>query len=108
LLLAQVSGGDHVAIRLLMQLGLRSEELFALRKNDLRSGELVIDKASCHRRNEGTEGPGLRRGHVYATEPGGRADAPTPKQSTAARTRGCFLPPVNIAPCGPRISFIGF
>jgi integrase len=45
LLLAQVSGADHVAIRLLMQLGLRSEEVFALRKNDVRVSELVIDEA---------------------------------------------------------------
>jgi len=45
LLLAQVSGGNQIAIRLLMQLGLRSEELFALRKNDIRASELVIDEA---------------------------------------------------------------
>jgi integrase len=45
LLLAQVSGADHLAIRLLMQLGLRSEELFALRQNDIRASELVIDEA---------------------------------------------------------------
>jgi hypothetical protein len=45
LLLAQVSGADHVVIRLLMQLGLRAEELFALRKNDIRASELVIDEA---------------------------------------------------------------
>ena len=45
LLLAQVSGGDYVAMRLLMQLGLRSEELFALRRNDVRASELVIDEA---------------------------------------------------------------
>lgn len=45
LLLAQVSGADHVAIRLLIQLGLRSEELFALRRNDVQGGGLVIDEA---------------------------------------------------------------
>src|SRR3984885_14924371 len=44
-LLAQVSGSDHLAIRLLAQLGLRSEELFALRRNDVRDSELVIDEA---------------------------------------------------------------
>jgi hypothetical protein len=44
LLLAQVSGADHLAIRLLIQLGLRSEELFALRRNDARGG-LLIDEA---------------------------------------------------------------
>jgi integrase len=45
LLLAQVSGADHLAIRLLIQLGLRSEELFALRCNDVQGGALVIDEA---------------------------------------------------------------
>ncbi len=44
-LLGQVSRSDHLAIRLLAQLGLRSEELFALRRNDVRDGELVIDEA---------------------------------------------------------------
>jgi integrase len=44
-LLAQVSGADHVAIRLLIQLGLRSEELFALRRNDVQGSTLVIDEA---------------------------------------------------------------
>jgi integrase len=44
-LLGQVSGADHLAIRLLAQLGLRSEELFALRRNDIRDGELIIDEA---------------------------------------------------------------
>jgi integrase len=34
-----------LAIRLLVQLGLRSEELFALRRNDVRGAELVIDEA---------------------------------------------------------------
>ena len=45
LLLAQVSGADHLAIRLLIQLGLRSEELFALRRNDVQGSGLVIDEA---------------------------------------------------------------
>ena len=46
LLLAQVSGADHLAIRLLVQLGLRSEELFALRHNDAQvEGLLTIDEA---------------------------------------------------------------
>jgi integrase len=44
-LLAAVSGRDHVAIRLLAQLGLRPEELFALRRNDVLENELVIDEA---------------------------------------------------------------
>jgi len=44
-LFATVSGRDRVAIRIAVQLGLRSEELFALRRNDVREGELVIDEA---------------------------------------------------------------
>jgi len=44
-LFATVSGRDHAAIRILVQLGLRSEELFALRRNDIRGNELVIDEA---------------------------------------------------------------
>jgi len=45
LLLAQVSGADHLAVRLLIQLGLRSEELFALRRKDVHGSGLVIDEA---------------------------------------------------------------
>jgi len=46
LLLSEVSGRDHLAIRLLAQLGLRPEENFALRRNDVRDdGGLVIDEA---------------------------------------------------------------
>jgi integrase len=44
-LLGAVSGRNHLAIRLLVQLGPRSEELFALRRNDVRPGELTIDEA---------------------------------------------------------------
>lgn len=44
-LFGAVSGRDHLAIRLLVQLGLRSEELFALRRNDVRAAELIIDEA---------------------------------------------------------------
>ena len=52
-LYAVVSGRDHLAIRLLVQLGLRSEELFALRRDDVRADELVIDEAivNGHTRN---------------------------------------------------------
>jgi integrase len=44
-LLAKVHGSDHIAIRILIQLGLRSEELFALRRKDVLRGALVIDEA---------------------------------------------------------------
>ena len=45
LLLSVVSGGDHLAIRILIQLGLRSEELFALRRDDVLGDLLRIDEA---------------------------------------------------------------
>jgi integrase len=44
-LLLVVSGGDHLAIRILIQLGLRSEELFALRRDDVLGDVLRIDEA---------------------------------------------------------------
>src|SRR5262249_33129135 len=44
-LYAQVSGRDHLAIRILVQLGLRSEEFCALRPDDVRDDQLVIDEA---------------------------------------------------------------
>jgi integrase len=44
-LYAELSGRDHLAARILVQLGLRSEELFALRRNDVRGEEMVIDEA---------------------------------------------------------------
>jgi integrase len=40
-----VSGKSHLAIRVLVQLGLRPEELFALRREDVRGDELIIDEA---------------------------------------------------------------
>jgi integrase len=47
-----VSGRDHVAIRILVQLGLRSEEWCALRRNDVRDQELVIDEAMVNGRSK--------------------------------------------------------
>jgi len=44
-LYAALSGRDHLEARILAQLGLRPEELFALRRNDLRENELVIGEA---------------------------------------------------------------
>jgi integrase len=44
-LLSEVVGGDHLAIRILIQLGLRSEELFALRRDDVIGDALRIDEA---------------------------------------------------------------
>ena len=51
-LFAAVSGRDHVAVRILVQLGLRSEELFALRRNDVGAGELIIDEAVVNGRTK--------------------------------------------------------
>jgi integrase len=45
LMYATLAGRDHLAFRLLAQLGLRSEELFALRRNDVRENELVFDES---------------------------------------------------------------
>ena len=56
-LLDQVSGRDHVAIRVLVQLGLRPEELAALRRNDARDGELFIDEAMIDGKVEQTKTP---------------------------------------------------
>lgn len=47
-----VSGRDRLAIRLLVQLGLRSEELCALRRNDVRADKLVIDEAIVNGRTK--------------------------------------------------------
>lgn len=44
-LLAHVSGADHLAVRILIQLGPRSEEAFALRRKDVLPHGLLIDEA---------------------------------------------------------------
>jgi integrase len=44
-LLSVVSGADHLAFRIFIQLGLRSEELFARRRNDVVEDTLRIDEA---------------------------------------------------------------
>jgi integrase len=44
-LLSAVEGADRLALRILIQLGLRSEELFALRRDDLMGDMLRIDEA---------------------------------------------------------------
>jgi hypothetical protein len=44
-LLASVIGQDHLVIRTPMQLGLRSEEVFAVRRDDVSAGALRIDEA---------------------------------------------------------------
>jgi integrase len=59
-LLSVVSGADHLAFRIFIQLGLRSEELFALRRNDvvedtLRIDEAIVEGASATVKTEASE-----------------------------------------------------
>src|SRR5260370_4821594 len=59
-LLSAVVGADHLAFRSLIQLGLRSEELFALRRNDviedmLRIDEAIVEGASATVKTEASE-----------------------------------------------------
>ncbi len=54
-LVAQLSGRDRLITRLLAQLGLRSEELFVLRRDDVLGGALVIDEAIVRGRVKGTK-----------------------------------------------------
>jgi integrase len=56
-LLSEVSGRDHLAIRLLVQLGLRAEELAALRRNDVRGAELIVDESMVDGHVEDTKTP---------------------------------------------------
>lgn len=54
-LIAQLSGRDRLITRLLAQLGLRSEELFVLRRDDVLVSALVIDEAIVRGRVKGTK-----------------------------------------------------
>ena len=58
LLLASVSGPDHLAIGILVQLGLRAEELFALRRNDIHGDRLRVDEAIVDGLAKTTKTPG--------------------------------------------------
>jgi integrase len=44
-LMAVLTGRDHLIVRMLIQLGLRPEELFALRRDDVQLDQLRIDEA---------------------------------------------------------------
>jgi integrase len=44
-LLSVLSGRDHLIVRVFIQLGLRPEELFALRRDDVQGTQLQIDEA---------------------------------------------------------------
>jgi integrase len=44
-LLAVVTGRDHLVLRIFIQLGLRPEEVFALRRNDVIGDQLRVDEA---------------------------------------------------------------
>ena len=59
-LLSTVVGADHLALRIFIQLGLRSEELFALRRDDvigdmLRIDEAIVEGASATVKTEASE-----------------------------------------------------
>ncbi len=54
-LFAELSGRDRLITRLLAQLGLRPEELFVLRREDVRPCALVIDEAIVDGRVKGTK-----------------------------------------------------
>jgi integrase len=92
-LLSAVVGADHLAFRILIQLGLRSEELFALRRDDvigdmLRIDEAIVEGASAIVKTEASEAsvfvpPDLRsemRGWLKCLGPDPRAWLfPSPK-----------------------------
>ena len=44
-LLSMLTGRDHLIVRMLVQLGLRPEELFAMRRDDVQGDQLRIDEA---------------------------------------------------------------
>src|SRR5207245_11038561 len=44
-LLSALTGRDHLIVRMLVQLGLRPEELFALRRDDAQGDQLRVDEA---------------------------------------------------------------
>lgn len=44
-LLAALTGRDHLIVRILIQLGLRAEELFVLRRDDVQGDQLRVDEA---------------------------------------------------------------
>jgi integrase len=52
-LLSELTSRDHLVVRIFIQLGLRPEELFALRRNDVQGDQLRIDEALI----EGQPGP---------------------------------------------------
>jgi integrase len=52
-LLSVLVGRDHLIVRMAIQLGLRPEELFALRRNDVQGDQLRVDEALI----EGQPGP---------------------------------------------------
>jgi integrase len=56
-LLAELSGRDHLIVRLFIQLGVHPEELFALRRNDVHDEFISIDEV-------------FSRGHIREAHPG--------------------------------------
>jgi integrase len=63
-LLSQLSGRDHLIVRLFIQLGVRPEELFALRRNDVHDEFIRIDEVVSMGQTRETH-PGENGGNVY-------------------------------------------
>jgi len=63
-LLSEFSGRDHLIVRMFIQLGLRPEELFALRRNDVKHDFIRIDEVFTKGQIRKTQ-PGETEVHVY-------------------------------------------
>ena len=74
-LLAHVSGSDHLVVRILIQLGPRSEEAFALRRKDVLSHGLLVDEAIVDGETKQTKTLALGSGYVRAAGLGARPPA---------------------------------
>jgi integrase len=63
-LLSALYGRDHLIVRMFIQLGLRPEELFALRRDDVQGDQLRIDEALVVGRSSSVKTP-ASNGFVY-------------------------------------------
>jgi len=63
-LLSALTGRDHLIVRMFIQLGLRSEELFALRYDDVQGDQLRIDEALVSGQSAAVKTP-ASNGFVY-------------------------------------------
>jgi integrase len=106
-LLSELSGRDHLIVRLFIQLGVRPEELFALRRNDVHDEFIRIDEVFSSMGQIREARPGEHSVNVYVP-PGLRQELQAWVESTrgngedwlfpAARPRGSDnLPPIRQA-----------